>query len=224
MSIYVQPYFCNEAAAHAKLERLVWPIEPVCPNCGTTGRIGSVVGKGARLGLKVCCRCRKQFRATLGTMFEGSHLPLHKWFQACFLVAASGDRISAHQVHLRLHVTNKTALCMVRRLRQALRAGDGDADAAERQSAGDRPQPRWRRRPAAIDTGYAADVIVQDEVPWAEPATGVPPEFLGFVEIARELGCDENETRFEAALAAVAPVRRKRELGAATRTLLRRQA
>src|SRR5580704_17316306 len=89
MPMHSQPYFHQELAALRKLERIVWPNGPVCPHCGATDRIGAVTGKGARPGLKFCCHCRKQFRATIGTMFEGSHVPLHKWFQACFLLTAS---------------------------------------------------------------------------------------------------------------------------------------
>jgi len=110
MSIISRSYFWDEQAAHAKLEEIVWPNGPVCTRCGATDRIGAVTGKGARAGLKFCCRCRKQFRATVGTMFEGSHVPLHKWFQACFLLSVAGDVISPYQLHLRLEVTNKTAL------------------------------------------------------------------------------------------------------------------
>jgi transposase-like protein len=121
MAIITQPYFWDEDAAHARLEQLVWPDGPVCPHCGASGRIGAVTGKGARTALKFCCHCRKQFRATMGTIFEGSHVPLHKWFQACFLLTATHRGISPHQLHLRLEVTNKTALAMVRRLEMATR-------------------------------------------------------------------------------------------------------
>ena len=35
-----------------------------------------------RHGLKKCGHCRKQFTVRVGTVFEDSHAPLHKWFQA----------------------------------------------------------------------------------------------------------------------------------------------
>ena len=116
MSIISRPYFWDEQAAHAKLEEIVWPNGPVCIRCDATDRIGAVTGRGARAGLKFCCRCRKQFRATVGTMFEGSHVPLHKWFQACFLLSAAKNNISPYQLHLRLEVTNRTASAIVHRL------------------------------------------------------------------------------------------------------------
>src|SRR5207237_7828998 len=125
MSIVLQPYFWDEQAAHAKLEKIVWPNGPVCTRCGATDRIGAVTGKGARAGLKFCCRCRKQFRATIGTMFEGSHVPLHKWFQAGFLLSAAPGAVTAHQLHLRLEVTNKTALGILRRLAAVLASAGG---------------------------------------------------------------------------------------------------
>src|SRR6516164_8798048 len=116
MSIISRPYFWDEQAAHAKLEEMVWPNGPICTRCGATDRIGAVTGKGARAGLKFCCRCRKQFRATIGTIFEGSHVPLYKWFQACFLLIAAQGPITAYRLHLHLEVTNKTAMGMIQRL------------------------------------------------------------------------------------------------------------
>jgi hypothetical protein len=206
MSIIAQSYFHDERAALVELERLVWPRGPVCPHCGAVDRIGSVVGKGARLGLKFCCRCRKQFRATLGTMFEGSHVPLHKWFQACFLMAASDDRISAHQMHLRLEVTNKTALCMARRLRAALRADAADANPAEPgHDDALRPRPRWKNRSgsrnlAHLGTRNGEAGVDVEALPWVKPPLGAPRQFIGFVQVARALGCDEDQGRFAGAL------------------------
>jgi transposase-like protein len=144
MAIITQPYFWDEEAAHAKLEQLVWPEGPVCPHCGASGRIGSVTGKGARTALKFCCHCRKQFRATMGTMFEGSHVPLYKWFQACFLLTATHKGISPHQLHLRLEVTNKTALAMVHRLETATRAARGSGGSP---SAGTTPSDEYGPAP-----------------------------------------------------------------------------
>src|SRR5215472_8387087 len=159
MSIISRPYFWDEQAAHAKLEEIVWPKGPVCRRCGATDRIGAVTGKGARAGLKFCCRCRKQFRATVGTMFEGSHVPLHKWFQACFLLSAARNVISPYQLHLRLEVTNKTALGIVHRLAWIIdsanrRTLDGNQGLSSPGQLVGRPQ-RSLRRPS----GRAPDTI-----------------------------------------------------------------
>ena len=148
MSIISRPYFWNEQAAHAKLEEIVWPNGPVCTRCGATDRIGAVTGKGARAGLKFCCRCRKQFRATVGTMFEGSHVPLHKWFQACFLLSAAAKVISPYQLHLRLEVTNKTALGIVNRLAGIIAREESCADDGSQgldRGVNGRPSETWSR-------------------------------------------------------------------------------
>jgi transposase-like protein len=208
MAIITQPYFWDEQAAHAKLERLVWPNGPVCPHCGARERIGAVTGKGARTALKFCCHCRKQFRATMGTMFEGSHVPLHKWFQACFLLTATHKGISPHQLHLRLEVTNKTALAMVHRIEEARRSIENDGS-AEGSPDAVRRRVRWRAGgpasgPREEQAGPFETGAGEQEVPWAKTPSGPPRQFLAFVEVARDLGHAEDSGAFDKTLAQIA--------------------
>ena len=42
--------------------------------------------------------CKKQFTVTVGTVFESSHIPLHKWLQAAYLLNSSKKGISAKQI------------------------------------------------------------------------------------------------------------------------------
>jgi len=124
MSVLTKAYFHDEAAAFAKLEEIVWPEGPVCPHCGGSERIYEIKGKSARMGLKKCGHCRKQFTVRVGTVFESSHIPLHKWFQAAYLMASSKKGISAHQLHRTLEITYKSAWFMAHRLREAMKSGD----------------------------------------------------------------------------------------------------
>ena len=119
MSLLSQPHFHNEAAAIARLEAIVWPQGPFCPRCGGFDRITPV--KGARAGLRRCGPCKREFTVTVGTIFERSHVKLHKWFQAAHLIASSKKGFSAHQLHRTLKVTYKTAWFMEHRLREAMR-------------------------------------------------------------------------------------------------------
>ena len=122
MSILSEPHFHNEAAAIARLEAIVWPDGcPVCPHCGGLDRITPV--KGGRAGLRRCGPCKREFTVTVGTVFERSHVKLHKWFQAAHLLASSKKGISSHQLHRTLKVTYKTAWFMAHRLREAMREG-----------------------------------------------------------------------------------------------------
>jgi transposase-like protein len=129
MSILSKPYFHDEAAALAKLEEIVWPNGPICPHCGNTARIYTLEGvknkKGeVRPGLRKCGKCRKQFTVRVGTVFESSHIPLHKWLQATYLLCSSKKGISAHQLHRVMDITYKSAWFMAHRLREAMRTGD----------------------------------------------------------------------------------------------------
>jgi transposase-like protein len=125
MSLLSQPHFHNEEAAIARLEAIVWPQRPYCPRCGGFDRITPV--KGGRAGLRRCGPCKREFTVTVGTIFERSHVKLHKWFQAAHLMASSKKGISAHQLHRTLKVTYKTAWFMEHRLREAMRELHPDA-------------------------------------------------------------------------------------------------
>jgi hypothetical protein len=58
------------------------------------------------------------------TIFESSHVPLHIWLQAMYLIAGSKKGISSNQLHRTLGVTLKTAWFMSHRIREAMRSGD----------------------------------------------------------------------------------------------------
>jgi transposase-like protein len=113
-------HFHDEAAAFAFVEARVWPQGPICPHCGGFQRIGRLAGKSTRMGVLKCYDCRKPFTVRVGTIFEDSHVALHLWLQAIFLVAASKKGISANQLHRVLGVTLKTAWFMGHRIRLAM--------------------------------------------------------------------------------------------------------
>jgi transposase-like protein len=116
-----QKHFHDEHAAYAYVEARIWPNGPVCPHCGGVERIGKLKGKSTRIGVYKCYQCRKPFRATVGTVFEASHIPLRLWLQAIHLLASSKKGISSNQLHRILGVTLKTAWFMSHRVREAMR-------------------------------------------------------------------------------------------------------
>jgi transposase-like protein len=134
MSVLSKPYFHNEAAAFAHVEALLWANGRVCPHCGTVDNSYPLKGVRSkpsrknpegvvRHGLYKCGDCRKQFTVRIGTIFEESHLPLHKWLQAIHLVCSSKKGISAHQLHRTLEVQYKTAWFLAHRIREAMTTG-----------------------------------------------------------------------------------------------------
>src|SRR5262245_32837234 len=124
MSILNDKHFHNEKAAFAFIEARIWPEGPVCPHCGGCERIGLMKGKTTRPGLYKCYQCRKPFTVKIGTIFEDSHIPLHKWLQAIFLMASSKKGISSNQLHRTLGITLKSAWFLSHRIREAMRDTD----------------------------------------------------------------------------------------------------
>jgi transposase-like protein len=115
------PHFTDEDAARAYLEALRWPSGPVCPHCGTIGKAYTTKRAGKyRCGSR---ECRKDFTVKVGTVFEASHIPLHKWLLAAYLLCSSKKGMSSHQLHRTLDLTYKTAWFMTHRIREAMRTG-----------------------------------------------------------------------------------------------------
>lgn len=123
-SILSAAYFHNEEAAYAFVEARVWANGRVCPHCGEIGRSGPLKGKSTRIGTYKCYGCRKPFTVKVGTIFESSHIPMHLWLQAIFLMASSKKGISSNQLHRTLGVSLKSAWFMSHRIREAMRSGD----------------------------------------------------------------------------------------------------
>lgn len=112
--------FHDADAARRFLEATRWPDGPVCPHCGTEGDATKMKGKAHRPGVYQCNSCRQQFSVTVGTLFERSKIPLHKWLYASWMLCSSKKGISSHQLHRTLGVTYKTAWFMTHRIREAM--------------------------------------------------------------------------------------------------------
>jgi len=124
MSVLDAPHFHDEAAAYAYVEARVWPNGRTCPHCGAVDESGKALqGKRDRIGLYKCYACRKPFTVKIGTIFEASHIPLHVWLQAMFLMASSKKGISSHQLHRTLGITLKSAWFLSHRIREAMAIG-----------------------------------------------------------------------------------------------------
>jgi len=119
--------FHDEDAARAHFQALRWPHGPVCPHCGTVDNATEMKGRSTRPGLFKCKskECRKPFSATMGTVYERSHIPLHKWLLATHLMVSSKKGISAHQLFRMLGFGSyKTAWFMAMRIREAMAPAD----------------------------------------------------------------------------------------------------
>jgi transposase-like protein len=120
--------FSAEESAISFLEKTLWPDGPICPHCGFVGEAFRLQSKPTsknkmRLGVWKCSGCRKQFTVKVGTIFEDSHIPLHKWLLVIHLLCASKKGMSSHQIHRQIGVTYKSAWFMTHRIRHAMKQG-----------------------------------------------------------------------------------------------------
>ena len=107
----------DEKSCRELLEQKRWNGKPICPHCGT---IDERHYKLKREGYYKCRHCRKMFSVTVGTMFEGSNIPLGKWFYAIYMFLSHKKGISSLQLSRDIEVTQKTAWFMLNRIRYNL--------------------------------------------------------------------------------------------------------
>lgn len=106
--------FPNAEAARVYLEGRLWPKGVVCPTCAKQDRITARKG-----GFYRCNACSLDFTVRTGTIFERSHVPLHKWVYAMYLLLTSRKGISSLQLSKEIGITQKSAWFMLQRLREA---------------------------------------------------------------------------------------------------------
>jgi transposase-like protein len=122
MNAFTAPHFQSHELAREWLEQIRWSGAPICSHCGTIGHAYAT----KKAGWYRCAEkeCRKDFSVTTGTVMERSHIGLHKWLMAFYLMSSSKKGVSAHQLHRSLNLDYKSAWFMCHRIREAMRAGD----------------------------------------------------------------------------------------------------
>jgi transposase-like protein len=117
--------YTDETAARKHLENIRWPDgKPTCPLCGVLGESRPLNGKSMGPGWWYCEACQSKFTVRTGTVYERSHIPLHKWLLAFRLLCSSKKGISSHQLARTLNITYKSAWFMSHRVREAMRDTD----------------------------------------------------------------------------------------------------
>src|SRR5688572_3736215 len=105
----------DETACREHFEKVRWENGvPECPSCEST-KSHQLKTKGEFHGLYKCGGCRRRYKATNGTIFEGSHVPLRKWYIAMYLFGEHKKGGSSIAFAADLGVTQKTAWFMLSR-------------------------------------------------------------------------------------------------------------
>jgi transposase-like protein len=106
--------FPDQEAARKYLEGRLWPNGVTCPTCHAGERITT-----RRDGFYRCNACQLDFTVRTGTIFERSHVPLHKWLYAMYLLVTARKGISSMQLSKEIGITQKSAWFVLHRLREA---------------------------------------------------------------------------------------------------------
>jgi transposase-like protein len=106
--------FPTEKSAIKYIEKRRWPNGVHCPACTEARRITLRKDKYYR-----CNACQLDFTVRTGTIFERSHIPLHKWLYAMYLLMTARKGISSLQLSKEIGITQKSAWFMLQRIREA---------------------------------------------------------------------------------------------------------
>ena len=106
--------FPDQEAARKYLEATMWPHGPVCPECGGLDRITA-----RKDGFYRCNPCKHDFTIRTGTIFGRSHIPLHKWIYAMYLLMTARKGISSLQLSKEIGIAQSSAWFMLSRIREA---------------------------------------------------------------------------------------------------------
>src|SRR6266571_845557 len=106
--------FPDQEKARTYLESRLWPKGVRCPICGLGERITV-----RESGFYRCNQCKEDFTVRTGTIFERSHVPLHKWLYAMYLLVTARKGISSMQLAKEIGISQKSAWFVLHRLREA---------------------------------------------------------------------------------------------------------
>ena len=113
--------FPDEDSARKWFEETRWPNGRACAKCGSVKT--SEVPNATPMPYW-CSDCRSYFSVKLGTLMQGSNLPMRKWAIAIYLVTTNLKGVSSMKLHRDLDIAQKNAWYMLHRLRKAMQGGD----------------------------------------------------------------------------------------------------
>lgn len=104
----------DEQAAIDHFTAIRWKNGAFCPYCGSV-KVYHFSDKKTHK----CGDCRQRFSIKVGTIFEGTKLPLRKWLMAIWLITSHKKGIASTQLAKDLGITQKSAWFVMHRLRAA---------------------------------------------------------------------------------------------------------
>ena len=121
ISIFNQ--FPDQPSCITHLEQIRWANDPFCPLCGDHDVARKV--ENDRVGRWNCHGCKSSFNVLSKTIFQGTQLPLQKWFLAISLMVNAKKSLSSCQLARDLELNQKSAWFMQQRIRAAMASDEG---------------------------------------------------------------------------------------------------
>ena len=115
--VKVMETFPTQEDCIAYLERLRWQGSPECPHCASTHVRRRNESDTGRIGRWNCHDCKSTFKVTQGTIFQGTKIPLQKWFLAISLMGNAKKSLSSCQLARDLGLKQKAAWAMMMKIR-----------------------------------------------------------------------------------------------------------
>lgn len=167
-AVLSNPIFHDETAAREWLEARIWKKGRVCPHCGTVDQSTLMQGKTTRPGLYQCNakECRQPFTVTVGTLYERSKIPLHKWLAATHLLMAGKKGISALEIGRMLGISKKSSWFLMHRIRESLppkmlepMGGEGKTVEGDATYIGGREKNKHRAKRTSAVGGQGKEIV-----------------------------------------------------------------
>jgi len=111
--------FKDERTCYEFLEQRLWKGKPVCPYCGNTRVYRTADYRRFKCSDKK--NCNNKFSVLVGSMFEGTKIPLSSWFAAIYIATAHKKGISSCQLARDLGITQKTSWFLMHRIREMIK-------------------------------------------------------------------------------------------------------
>jgi transposase-like protein len=123
-------------------------------------------GKSHRPGLYQCNACREPFSVTVGTLYERSKIPLHKWLAATHLLMAGKKGISALEIGRMLGISIKSSWFLMHRIRESLppkmlepMGGEGKTVEGDATYIGGKEKNKHRRKRTSAVGGTGKEIV-----------------------------------------------------------------
>jgi transposase-like protein len=177
-------------SAREYLESRLWKAGVTCPKCKAKKRITTRKG-----GYYRCNACKLDFTVRTGTIFGRSHVPLHKWIHAIYLLVTSRKGISSLQLGKEIGITQKSAWFVLQRLREAcghdLDKLRGIVEVDETFIGGKETNRHFQKR-LNLGAGYAGKTVVIGMKERGGRARAFPIQGTGRISLEKAV-CDNVE-------------------------------